>query len=39
MFERAAERDTTLLLITHDGSLAARCSRILQLRDGVISVR
>ncbi|MBO45070.1 MAG: hypothetical protein CMM28_15240 [Rhodospirillaceae bacterium] len=37
MFERAAERDTTLLLITHDESLAARCGRILQLRDGVIS--
>lgn len=37
MFERAAERDTTLLLITHDETLAARCSRIVQLRDGVIA--
>jgi len=37
MFERAAERDTTLLLITHDESLADRCSRILQLRDGIIA--
>ena len=37
MFERAAERDATLLLITHDEALAARCSRIVQLRDGVIT--
>ncbi len=28
--------DTTLLLITHDEALAARCDRVVQMRDGLI---
>jgi putative ABC transport system ATP-binding protein len=37
MFSRAAEKQATLLLITHDEKLAARCGRIVQLRDGLIT--
>jgi putative ABC transport system ATP-binding protein len=36
LFALHAERGTTLLLITHDPALAARCNRIIQLRDGKI---
>ena len=31
--------DTTLILVTHDAELAARCDRIVHLRDGKISER
>jgi putative ABC transport system ATP-binding protein len=34
MFAEVARRGTTLLLITHDPELAARCSRQLRLADG-----
>ena len=37
MFARTAETGTTLLLITHDESLARRGDRIVQLRDGIIA--
>ncbi len=36
MFALQAERGTTLVLITHDGGLAARCNRQIGLRDGRI---
>ena len=36
MFALQAERGTTLVLITHDPSLAARCDRQIGLRDGRI---
>ncbi len=36
LFTLHAERGTTLLLITHDPMLAARCDRIIHLRDGNI---
>jgi putative ABC transport system ATP-binding protein len=32
LFERRA--DTTLLMITHDAALAARCDRVIEMRDG-----
>jgi len=34
MFELNRERGTTLLLVTHDGTLASRCSRSLSLAGG-----
>lgn len=34
LFELNAERDTTLVLVTHDESLAQRCGRRLELDDG-----
>ena len=34
MFALQAERGTTLVLITHDAGLAARCDRQVRLRDG-----
>ncbi|HUC62840.1 MAG TPA: ATP-binding cassette domain-containing protein [Alphaproteobacteria bacterium] len=34
MFDLAARRGTTLLLITHDGAIASRCGRIVHLADG-----
>lgn len=34
LFALSAERETTLLLITHDPAIAARCSRVVHLRDG-----
>ena len=36
IFELAREHGSTLLLITHDPALAARCSRIVHLADGRI---
>ena len=36
LFELAAARGTTLLLITHDRDLARRCDRILHMEDGRI---
>ncbi|HWE76405.1 MAG TPA: ABC transporter ATP-binding protein [Stellaceae bacterium] len=36
LFALHAKRGTTLLLITHDPALAARCDRIIHLRDGHI---
>jgi putative ABC transport system ATP-binding protein len=36
LFALHAKRGTTLLLITHDPALAARCHRIIHLRDGNI---
>jgi putative ABC transport system ATP-binding protein len=34
MFELAAQQNTTLVLVTHDLSLAARCDRQLVLQGG-----
>ncbi len=36
MFAGHVERGTTLILVTHDASLAARCDRIVRLRSGRI---
>jgi putative ABC transport system ATP-binding protein len=36
LFARRAETGATLLIITHDSSLAARCERVLTMADGVI---
>jgi putative ABC transport system ATP-binding protein len=36
MFALRAERGTTLLLITHDPVIAARCARVVRLVDGRI---
>ncbi|GEQ99724.1 ABC transporter [Iodidimonas gelatinilytica] len=36
MFQLHAERQTTLILVTHDPALAARCDRVLHMADGVI---
>ena len=36
LFDMQARRGTTLLLITHDPSLAARCDRQIHMRDGLI---
>ncbi len=36
LFAKAAERGTTLVLVTHDPSLAARCSRQIAMRSGRI---
>ncbi len=37
VFAQHAERDTTLLLITHDPALAGRCDRIITIADGRIA--
>jgi len=34
LFELNQEHQTTLILVTHDHALAARCQRILQLEAG-----
>nr|WP_255548204.1 ABC transporter ATP-binding protein [Erythrobacter ani] len=36
LFERRAETGATLLVITHDKSLAQKCERVLTMADGVI---
>ena len=36
LFERQRASGATLIIITHDGSLAARCGRIVEVRDGLI---
>ena len=36
IFRMHDKRDTTLVLITHDPSLAARCNRVIGLRDGQV---
>ena len=36
IFSKQAERDMTLILVTHDASLAARCSRQVRVRSGEI---
>lgn len=37
MFSLNAELGTTLILVTHDESLAARCARVLRMREGCLS--
>ncbi len=37
LFKLHAETNTTLLLITHDPALAARCDRMIRVQDGVIA--
>jgi len=37
LFELNAERNTTLVLVTHDASLAARCQRTVRLVGGVMT--
>jgi putative ABC transport system ATP-binding protein len=37
LFAKQAERGTTLLLVTHDNALAARCSRQVRVRSGEIA--
>jgi putative ABC transport system ATP-binding protein len=36
LFERQRETGATLLVITHDSALAARCGRVLEMQDGRI---
>ena len=36
IFELNREAGTTLVLITHDGELAARCGRVLRLKNGAV---
>ena len=37
LFERQRETGATLLVITHDPALAARCARVIEMRDGRIA--
>ncbi len=39
LFALQASRGTTLLLITHDPALAARCSRQVTMKDGLVETR
>jgi putative ABC transport system ATP-binding protein len=36
LFDRQRASGATLVIITHDATLAARCGRILEVRDGLI---
>jgi putative ABC transport system ATP-binding protein len=36
LFERRSQAGATLLVITHDPALAARCERVLEMQDGLI---
>jgi len=36
LFAGHAKRNTTLILVTHDPALAARCARVVRLRSGRI---
>ena len=36
LFARLAETQATLLMITHDSEVAARCGRVVEMRDGLI---
>jgi putative ABC transport system ATP-binding protein len=36
LFERRAELGSTLLMITHDPALAARCDRVISMQDGLV---
>ena len=36
LFETSARRGTTLVLVTHDNALAARCARVVRIQSGVI---
>ncbi len=36
MFEPAARRGATLVLVTHDSALAARCDRVIRMRSGKV---
>jgi putative ABC transport system ATP-binding protein len=36
LFARQGDTGTTLLVITHDPALAARCARVVEMRDGAI---
>jgi putative ABC transport system ATP-binding protein len=39
LFEKQAERGTTLVLVTHDVRLAERCARIVRVRSGTIETK